>query len=456
MEWFLTMPRLFSQPHQKYRFLLLLGDLLIIFANLCLVLIFTAYKKGATLLDISEIVVIYLISSAIMTLIFYILDLYDLSNPKNIEIVFLSIFLGIGIITILFIVVSYFIISLRVGKINLILFSLLNTILIFVWHKYFLKLIKINPQRLLFIGSEAIFDDISKIIHSEYSQYYIIVGNWHRHSHSLPDLVNYIKNNDIALIVYSVHSNVVKQISNDLISFKFSHKNIIDAYNFYQRLTSKYPVYFIDDFWLLINAQKEIMFPTVASALKRTFDLLFVLISLPLALPIVLIAALAIKLDSKGPVFFIQERLGQNEVPFRLIKMRTMVHHAERATGPRWSIEDDERVTRVGRILRKSRVDEFPQLFNILKGEMAVVGPRPIRKYFTDKLAEEIPFYKLRLLAKPGLTGWAQVNYGHAHTSEGHSQMVQYDLFYLVHQSMGLDLLILLKTIKVMVWGKGT
>ena len=175
-----------------------------------------------------------------------------------------------------------------------------------------------------------------------------------------------------------------------------------------------------------------------------------------LALPFLLISALAIKLDSAGPVFFIQERLGQNEVPFRLYKLRTMIHNAEQFTGPQWSTEDDPRITRVGRVLRKLRLDELPQLFNVLKGEMSVMGPRPIRKHFADVLAQEVPYYRLRFLAKPGLTGWAQVNYDYAGSKEGQSEKLQYDLFYLVHQSIWLDLYILFKTIKVMVWGKGT
>jgi len=183
--------------------------------------------------------------------------------------------------------------------------------------------------------------------------------------------------------------------------------------------------------------------------------LLFASFSLVASLPLLLIVALAIKIDSEGPVFFLQERLGQNGVPFRLVKLRTMIHHAERTTGPQWCYENDVRITRVGKILRKLRVDELPQLFNVFTGKMSLVGPRPIRQYFTEKLAQEIPFYKLRLLAKPGLTGWAQVNFGHAHSVDAHSQTLQYDLFYMVHQSIWLDLIIIFKTVKVVVWGKG-
>jgi len=133
-----------------------------------------------------------------------------------------------------------------------------------------------------------------------------------------------------------------------------------------------------------------------------------------------------------------------------------MAPDAEKLSGPQWSLAGDPRITRVGRILRKLRLDELPQLFNVLKGEMTVVGPRPIRKHFADLLAGEVPYYRLRFLIKPGLTGWAQVNHDYAGSREGQSEKLQYDLFYLVHQSIWLDFLILFKTFKVMVWGKGT
>ncbi len=205
-----------------------------------------------------------------------------------------------------------------------------------------------------------------------------------------------------------------------------------------------------------MNSQREIFFPGIKDKIKRLFDFIFAICLMPVALPLILLAAAAIRLESKGPALFIQERLGRNEVPFRLFKLRTMVINAEKLTGPKWSEEDDPRITKVGRILRKLRIDELPQIFNVLKGDMSVIGPRPIRRHFADLLDQELPYYRLRFLVKPGLTGWAQVNYDYAGSMEGQSQKLQYELYYLIHQSFLLDLYILLKTIRVMVWGKGT
>jgi exopolysaccharide biosynthesis polyprenyl glycosylphosphotransferase len=452
------MRRLFFQQHQKYRLLLLIGDLIVIIGSLSLIFYLETNDKQGFSWDISKIIAVYFIIPAITMSVFYILGLYDLSKPKFSGIILLSICIGLWIVMIFYSSLSYFIILLRPGKINLILFMLIIVVFTFAWRLLYNKLINIKPQRLLFVGKEPIIIDIQKIIQSHYCIYYAIEGHWHSHSHNptLPNLLNFIEEHHIDTIVYSVHSEVAKQISNDLITIQFGNTNIMNAYTFYQQLTRKYPVYFLDDFWLLVNAQREIFFPAIASRIKRAFDILFVLLLLPPALAVLLMSALAIKLDSAGPSLFIQERLGQNEKPFRLYKLRTMIDHAEAPTGPQWSGANDPRITRVGKLLRKLRLDELPQLFNVLKGDMGVVGPRPIRKYFADILAQEVPYYRLRFLAKPGLTGWAQVNCGYAGSNEGQSEKLQYDLFYLVHQSMRLDLLILLQTIKVMVWGKGT
>ncbi|MDI6853935.1 MAG: sugar transferase [Deltaproteobacteria bacterium] len=205
---------------------------------------------------------------------------------------------------------------------------------------------------------------------------------------------------------------------------------------------------------LLLPGRKDFSSPRERRILKRTGDILITLLLLPLALPLILICALAIKLDSRGPVFFIQERLGLAGAPFNLIKLRTMIENAE-SSGPQWCKDSDPRITRVGKILRKLRLDELPQLWNVLKNDMSIIGPRPIRRHFVDLMAQELPLYRARLMAKPGITGWAQVHIGHANTMEDHIRMLQYDLFYLSHQSLCLDLQILLKTVPTVLRGKG-
>jgi lipopolysaccharide/colanic/teichoic acid biosynthesis glycosyltransferase len=194
--------------------------------------------------------------------------------------------------------------------------------------------------------------------------------------------------------------------------------------------------------------------PYLSSRVKRLLDILLVLLAAPLGVVLVGLAAIATKLSSRGPVFFVQERLGRNGIPFSCYKLRTMVVGAEQDT-PQWARDNDPRVTRVGRFLRQTRLDELPQLYNVWRGEMSFVGVRPIRQHFAAILAEKEPLYGVRFVAKPGLTGWDQVHNGYPSTLEAQLRKFRFDLYYLENASFGLDLLILGKTIKVVMKLKG-
>jgi exopolysaccharide biosynthesis polyprenyl glycosylphosphotransferase len=182
---------------------------------------------------------------------------------------------------------------------------------------------------------------------------------------------------------------------------------------------------------------------------------MFGLLLAVLASPLLVLSAIAIKLDSRGPILFRQIRVGLEGKTFVVYKFRSMREDAENDTGPVWAQEADTRVTRVGRVLRKVRLDELPQLFNVLRGEMSLVGPRPERPYFVDLLEQEIPFYDLRHSVKPGITGWAQVCCPYGASIEDAHQKLQYDLYYAKNMSLRLDAVILLKTLRVVLFGKG-
>jgi exopolysaccharide biosynthesis polyprenyl glycosylphosphotransferase len=185
-------------------------------------------------------------------------------------------------------------------------------------------------------------------------------------------------------------------------------------------------------------------------------DVLLAVLGLVLTLPLFPLIALLIKRDSPGPVFYRQERLGKGGRIFRLIKFRSMRCDAESTTGPVWAGEHDPRVTRVGRVLRRARLDEVPQLINVLRGEMSVVGPRPERPAFVSQLQEKVPFYIHRLAMKPGVTGWAQVKYRYGSSVEDALEKLQYDLYYIKNLSVFLDLLILLQTVQIVLLGRGS
>jgi len=191
------------------------------------------------------------------------------------------------------------------------------------------------------------------------------------------------------------------------------------------------------------------------AAIKRVCDIVFAALILAVTWPIMLITALAIRFESRGPMLYRQERVGLNGVPFNVIKFRSMRTDAEKDGKPRWATKNDDRVTRVGRFIRKVRIDELPQLFNVLWGEMSMVGPRPERQFFVDELISKIPYYAVRHSVKPGVTGWAQVRYEYGSTIEDSVEKLQYDLYYVKNHSLFLDLLIMLETVAVVLTGKG-
>jgi sugar transferase (PEP-CTERM system associated) len=188
---------------------------------------------------------------------------------------------------------------------------------------------------------------------------------------------------------------------------------------------------------------------------KRCFDLLLSMTLLIVFSPLMALVAAAIKLDSKGPAIFSQERVGLLGKRFTLYKFRSMRTDAEKLSGPVWARDNDDRITRLGRFLRKTRLDELPQMFNVLRGDMSFVGPRPERPYFVDLLKEKIRYYDVRHYVKPGITGWAQVMFPYGASVEDSQNKLQYDLYYAKNISLGLDLLVLLKTVKVVVAGEG-
>ena len=189
--------------------------------------------------------------------------------------------------------------------------------------------------------------------------------------------------------------------------------------------------------------------------IKRLFDITAALVGLVLSLPLMVLAAIAVRLESPGPIFYRQPRLGQNGCVFILNKFRSMRQDAEKDTGPVWADQRDRRVTRVGGFLRRTRLDELPQLFNVLVGHMSFIGPRPERPEFVAELQKQIPFYMERLSVKPGITGWAQVKYEYGSSVEDAVEKLQYDLYYIKNLSLFLDLLILLNTIQVVLFARG-
>lgn len=239
----------------------------------------------------------------------------------------------------------------------------------------------------------------------------------------------------------------------ELLDCKLSGVRVRDAATYFEHNTGQIRLDAMSAGWLIFGEGFDQGFWRTGT--KRVFDVFSALVLIVLSAPVMLFTAMLIRLESPGPVFYRQERVGQGGKTFNVVKFRSMRTDAEKDGVPRWATAGDSRVTRVGRVIRKLRVDELPQLFGVLAGDMSMVGPRPERPYFVDQLIQEIPFYAVRHSVKPGVTGWAQVSYQYGSTKEDTVQKLQYDLYYVKNHSLFLDLVILFQTVGVVLTGKG-
>jgi sugar transferase (PEP-CTERM system associated) len=267
------------------------------------------------------------------------------------------------------------------------------------------------------------------------------------------DLGRFVENLGVSEVVLALQERRNSLPLNDLLRIKTKGVHVNDFSSFLERETGRVDLDTVNPSWLIFSDgfSSGRMF---SSAVKRLFDITASLILLVLTLPIIAIFALIVKLDSHGPAFFRQERVGLYGQPFHLVKLRSMRTDAEK-DGAKWAEENDPRITRVGRFIRKVRIDELPQTWCVLAGQMSFVGPRPEVPRFVDDLQEQIPFYGERHMVKPGITGWAQINYPYVASAEDSRKKLEYDLYYAKNYTPFLDLVILLQTVRVILWPEG-
>lgn len=239
----------------------------------------------------------------------------------------------------------------------------------------------------------------------------------------------------------------------DLIECKLAGAEVTDLPTFYEREHCRLPIDWVSAGWLVFGEGFRSNRPDRIA--RSAFDIALGLLLLLLTFPIMLVTALAILIDDGGPILYRQKRVGMSGKPFDILKFRSMTTDAEKNSKAVWAQVGDSRVTRVGRIIRRLRIDELPQVFNVLRGEMSVVGPRPERPTFVDELLTLIPYYSVRHSVKPGITGWAQVRFPYAASVNDAAQKLEYDLYYVKNRSLFLDMLIGIETVGVVVWGNG-
>jgi len=268
---------------------------------------------------------------------------------------------------------------------------------------------------------------------------------------SLHRTVDTLKVSEIVIAVRERRGGVLPL--RQLLDSKLRGIRVLDLQSFYERECGLLQLDTMRASWLIFSNGFDQ--GLTRDVVKRLFDLVVALLLIAITLPVLALAMLAVALDSGLPIFYTQERVGAGGRRFHIIKLRTMRTDAEADGTPRWANRNDHRITRVGAFLRRTRIDELPQLWNVLRGDMSFVGPRPERPYFVAQLIEQIPFYDVRHSLKPGVTGWAQVRYTYGATVEDGLEKLQYDLYYVKNHSLFLDLVILLETAQVVILGKG-
>jgi len=423
------------QGNRAKKFILVLGDIFFLYFSLLIALIIRYLSlPSAELLNLHFFS--FFIIHILWILIFYIAGFYDTEKKTFVYLseVFSAMVIG-GIIAIL---LFYLIPSLGITpKTNLVIDIFIASIFIWGWRNLLGALLtKITKIKIFFWGEPKEKDGLINYINNRPQLQYEVVKEA-----GLADVI---------IVSEEVKRNT--ELLRSLYQMLFSGKTVIDFDKFYESLIGKIPVSSIDESWFLENLV-EINNQTFEKV-KRVFDIvlsLFFFIPLVIFYPFV---ALAIKLNSPGPVFFRQERVGKNGKIFKLIKFRSLLGRDSKGEGWKKPTEKDNRLTFVGNIIRKTRIDELPQFWNIIKGNLSFTGPRPERPEFIKELIEKIPHYSMRHIIKPGLTGWAQINFGDASAKDA-LEKLQYDLYYIKNRSPLLDTVIFLKTIMVVVQTSG-
>lgn len=395
----------------------------------------------------------------------YLFELYNFDKRLRRRELFLRIILSLTASFLILNSVYYIMGFVTPGRGMFVLSLLVFGVFQFLWHIGHFKLVN-SPgltRKVLVLGTGPLAKKIGDLIVSTNHQHILkgyinitgesvqvpaeaIIGN----GHGLASMVREEKANKLVVSLSERRGVFPVQ---DVLNCKFSGIEVIDAPSFYEEITGKLLIENITPSWFIFS--NGFRMTASAKLYKRIFDMAFSFIGLLLILPVIPLVALLIKIDSRGPVFLRQVRVGELDKPFVLYKFRTMREDAENGTGAVWAKKDDPRVTRVGRLLRKTRIDELPQLFNVLRGEMSFIGPRPERPEFVATLKKIIPYYSERHFVKPGVTGWAQVRYPYGASVEDAIEKLRYDLYYIKNISPYLDMLIAVDTAKVMLFGRG-
>ncbi len=409
------------------------------------------------------------LASCVCLLNLYFYDLYDYTVMGNRRELLLRLVQALGIAWTLLAFLFYFAPPLMIGRGVSVISVPLVLVLLLTW-RILIHFLTGHPdigEKVLIVGTGNAAHDTAQAVWQRRDAGYRIVGFVTENGSEPKDLPakmnlvgsannldEIIKNEKVNRVVIAVRERRGTFPTETLLKMSLAgNVNIEECTSFFERITGKVHIDMLRPSWLIFAGRGRDT--RLGIVLREIIHRFLALIGLIISLPIALLTAVLIKLESNGEIFYKQERVGKNGKIFKVIKFRSMRADAEADGKPVWATDGDDRATKVGRVIRKIRVDEIPQFWNIIKGEMNFVGPRPERPHFVAQLAEEIPFYEHRHLVAPGLTGWAQIKYPYGASIEDARQKLQYELYYIKNQSIALDLVIVFETVKTVLFGKG-
>ncbi|MFH1759259.1 MAG: sugar transferase [Patescibacteria group bacterium] len=424
------------------------GDIIVLFLSLLLTL-FVRYNTSFNNTILNEHLSPFSLLFFLWITIFYIAGLYDLKYLKNDIVFFKKFSAALAVNASVAITAFYFLPVGITPKTNLLILIIIFSALEYFWRRIFNKFLsgQAPATNILLIGSGETNEEIEKQVKSNPQLGYAIKF-WMKEGlgdAEMAHLNQIIIAEKIDLIVIPSHLKRNSRAARAIYRNLALGIQTADVASFYETIFGKVPLVELEEVWFLENLLNR---HKIYESIKQPIEIVFALALTALLSPLLLIIALLVKITSVGSILYKQQRIGQYEATFTLYKFRTMVKDAEKS-GAQWAQPNDRRVTAIGQFLRRTHLDELPQLINIIKGELSCVGPRPERPEFTEKLKETIPHYELRHLIRPGLAGWAQLNYRYGASVEDAYNKLQYEIYYLKNHSFWMDVGIVLKTLKL-------
>ena len=455
------MIRLFHVYYPIRTLILLLGEALIIWTSFLVAAVLVHGENSYLVLNYEGGYLKIFVFTGVVLLCSHLFDLYDTARLNTKGELFFRLFLLLGVLAFVTAGISYVHPKFLLGGDSSVLGLVILTFALFGWRLGYGWLVQLPMlvERVYVLGASESAQRLVQGLRKN-PEIGVEIASWTgklegevTRESVAAHMMEMVKKEKVHRVIVAMPDRRGTIPMKELLELRMQGVKIEEAASWLEKISGKIEVGNLNPSWLVFNEGFRRGTPFLL--VRRAFSVIISLIGLILALPLIPLVMLAVRLDSKGPVFYTQTRVGKGGRLFKVVKFRTMRQDAESGTGAQWAANNDPRITRVGKFLRTSRLDEIPQMWCVLKGDMAFVGPRPERPEFIEMLQEEIPFYFVRHMVRPGGTGWAQIKYKYGSTVEDAREKLQYDLYYIKNASIGLDLVILFLTVKTVLLGRG-